>query len=268
MTSDKDVPPATPGPSFGEELRKEREIRGISLAEIAEATKVSKRFLGAIEKDDFDTLPAPVFTRGFVREYARYLGLNAEEMVTRYAHYLDAHGRAADEDPLPLRSSDKPRVNERSPVGKVVGIIVLILLLIAAGWFAYVRFLRTAPETPSTATPPAAVVEPVRPPVAAAQPARTVGRMLLTIAASQDVWIVLHADGKRALSGTMREGDKRSFEAVEQFEFETLGNAGGVTLTLNGVTVPALGENGQVIRNRVFTREDTDALVQAQATSS
>ena len=70
--------------SFGEELRREREIRGISLKEISDATKISKRFLEAIERNDHTTLPAPVFTRGFVREYARYLGLNHEEMVNRY----------------------------------------------------------------------------------------------------------------------------------------------------------------------------------------
>src|SRR6185503_16165256 len=70
--------------SFGDELRREREIRGISLKEIADATKISKRFLEAIERNDHRTLPAPVFTRGFVREYARYLGLSAEEMVNRY----------------------------------------------------------------------------------------------------------------------------------------------------------------------------------------
>src|SRR5436190_4299405 len=70
--------------SFGEELRREREIRGISLKEIADATKISKRFLEAIEKNDHRTLPAPVFTRGFVREYARYLGLSSEEIVNRY----------------------------------------------------------------------------------------------------------------------------------------------------------------------------------------
>src|SRR3954471_22785289 len=70
--------------SFGEELRREREIRGISLKEIADATKISKRFLEAIERNDHKTLPAPVFTRGFVREYARYLGLSSEEMVNRY----------------------------------------------------------------------------------------------------------------------------------------------------------------------------------------
>src|SRR6188474_203808 len=70
--------------SFGEGLRREREIRGISLKEISDATKISKRFLEAIERNDHRTLPAPVFTRGFVREYSRYLGLNAEEIVNRY----------------------------------------------------------------------------------------------------------------------------------------------------------------------------------------
>src|SRR6266568_4897891 len=70
--------------SFGEELRREREIRGISLKEIADATKISKRFLEAIERNDHRTLPAPVFTRGFVREYAKYLGLSSDEIVNRY----------------------------------------------------------------------------------------------------------------------------------------------------------------------------------------
>src|SRR5437763_6340046 len=78
--------------SFGEELQREREIRGISLKEIADSTKISKRFLEAIERNDHKILAAPVFTRGFVREYARYLGLNAEEMVSRYNY-----GAAGDE---------------------------------------------------------------------------------------------------------------------------------------------------------------------------
>src|SRR5258708_9282981 len=82
---DQDPQPQLLEPAaFGGELRREREIRGISLKEIADATKISKRFLEAIERNDHKTLPAPVFTRGFVREYARYLGLNAEEMVNRY----------------------------------------------------------------------------------------------------------------------------------------------------------------------------------------
>ena len=69
--------------SFGEELRREREIRGISLKEIADATKISKRFLEAIERNDHRTLPAPVFTRGFVREYALCSDCGASRLVTR-----------------------------------------------------------------------------------------------------------------------------------------------------------------------------------------
>src|SRR3954453_15120701 len=84
MPDQEPQPPSSELASFGEELRREREIRGISVKEIADATKISKRFLEAIERNDHRTLPAPVFTRGFVREYARYLGLNAEDMVNRY----------------------------------------------------------------------------------------------------------------------------------------------------------------------------------------
>src|SRR2546430_16733985 len=79
--------------SFGEELRREREIRGISLKEISDATKISKRLLEAIERNDHKTLPAPVFTRGFVREYARHLGLNADEIVNRYNYAAAGYER-------------------------------------------------------------------------------------------------------------------------------------------------------------------------------
>ena len=72
--------------SFGEELRRERELRDISLKEIAEATKISMRFLKALEKDDFDTLPGGIFNRGFIRAYARFIGIDGEEMVNAYLH--------------------------------------------------------------------------------------------------------------------------------------------------------------------------------------
>src|SRR5688572_33225148 len=95
--------------SFGEELRREREIRGISLKEIADATKISKRFLEAIERNDHQSLPAPVFTRGFVREYARYVGLNAEEMVNRYNYAAAQDDRI---ESLPRsRSTRTPRLD-------------------------------------------------------------------------------------------------------------------------------------------------------------
>ncbi len=70
--------------SFGENLRREREMRGITLAEIAQATKISARMLSAIESGREDQLPGGIFNRSFVRQYARYLGLDEERVVTEF----------------------------------------------------------------------------------------------------------------------------------------------------------------------------------------
>jgi cytoskeletal protein RodZ len=70
--------------SFGEELRRERELRRITLREVSEATKITLRYLEALEKNEFDQLPGGVFNRGFVRAYAQFIGVDPEAMVTAY----------------------------------------------------------------------------------------------------------------------------------------------------------------------------------------
>src|SRR6478672_839423 len=135
--------------SFGEELRREREIRGISLKEIADATKISKRFLDAIERNDHRTLPAPVFTRGFVREYARYLGLSCEEMVNRYNFAAAGDDRIEKSAQLDRLVQPVLPIEQREPAKKrgippayarIDRNVYLLLLLIAAlagvAWWA------------------------------------------------------------------------------------------------------------------------------------
>jgi len=73
--------------SFGEQLRRAREARNISLQEIAASTKISSRALQALESEDFQQLPGGIFNKGFVRAYARYVGLDEEKML---AAYMDA----------------------------------------------------------------------------------------------------------------------------------------------------------------------------------
>ncbi len=70
--------------AFGEKLRQQRERRGISLDAISTTTKISTRMLRAIEDEHFDQLPGGVFNKGFVRAYARQVGLDEEEVVTDY----------------------------------------------------------------------------------------------------------------------------------------------------------------------------------------
>src|SRR3954447_19383169 len=79
---------STESSSFGDWLRRQREMREISLRDIADRTKISLRYLEAMEADRFDLLPAPIFAKGFLREYARYVGLSPDEVVN---HYLAVH---------------------------------------------------------------------------------------------------------------------------------------------------------------------------------
>src|SRR5687768_9764438 len=152
--------------SFGEELRREREIRGISLKEIADATKISRRFLEAIERNDHKTLPAPVFTRGFVREYARYLGLNSEEMVNRYNFAAAGDDRIEKSDHLerlvhpdppqtpaqPAKKSGIPPPYARVDRNVVVTAIIIAALAGVTWWAVTTKRLR------STASPPEPIV--------------------------------------------------------------------------------------------------------------
>jgi cytoskeletal protein RodZ len=80
-------------PTFGAELQRARELRGIGLREIAEATKVNLRHLEALEKNRFDELPGGIFNRGMIRAYCDHIGIDADVMLTAYLD--EERGRAA-----------------------------------------------------------------------------------------------------------------------------------------------------------------------------
>lgn len=244
---DQVTPP--PAVNFGEELRKEREMRTISLKEIADATKVSKRFLEAIERNDFRTLPAPVFTRGFVREYARYLGLNADDMVARYDEYI----RAA--EPSPSEVLPEVKASFSSYVGPIAFVVVLIALAAGAIWGG-VRWWRsrghatqeaeTATSTNTAATAPAP---------APAAPQTPASPLHMEIRFVEATWITVESDGKTAINDEVAAGVTRTIDASDHILFKTLGNAGGVELTLNGTRLPSLGNSGDVRKNVRFDKE-------------
>jgi cytoskeleton protein RodZ len=121
--------------SFGANLRRERELRGISLDEISRETKISIRFLEAIERDHYDLLPGGVFRKGFVKTYARYLGLNEEKVLQDYA--LQGGGSELEPPTEEVYSFKKPpRVSAPSWSLKVsLGLLLLIILLVVSLWY-------------------------------------------------------------------------------------------------------------------------------------
>ena len=128
--------------SFGENLRREREMRGISLEEISSSTKINIRFLEAMECDDFASLPGGIFTRSFIRSYANYLGLDAEQVL---ADYQPGAPKDVELSPLMFASSSNlPRSGRRSFLTPVLLAIVML-----AGAYSIFRYAHRAEEAPA-----------------------------------------------------------------------------------------------------------------------
>lgn len=119
---------------FGEKLRREREMRGVSLEEISESTKIGTRSLRALEEDDFEKLPGGVFNRGFVRAYSRFLGLDEDQTVADFdaaqKEYNLAHGQVE-------QATLEPEPEPESPNGlRWLAAAMFVLVLVAwAGYF-------------------------------------------------------------------------------------------------------------------------------------
>ena len=146
-------------PAFGENLRREREMRGVSLEEISSATKISLRFLEAIEREDFSKLPGGIFSRSFIRSYARYLGLDEERVVAEFQLAaqpqvdFDLHRMAAGKS-----SSGRPAA--RTPL-----IATLVAVVLLAGGYVLFRYSPRAAEAPAPPPPaPVATPKPAAPP--------------------------------------------------------------------------------------------------------
>lgn len=127
--------------TFGETLRQEREFRGITLDAITRDTKISNHHLVALEQEHFNQLPGGVFNKSMVREYARVVGLDQEEWVSRY---LTADRQTADENGWMqfAENASKARVSSRAGRGpdqrlRWTGIGVLLLLVAGLSWFVW-----------------------------------------------------------------------------------------------------------------------------------
>jgi cytoskeletal protein RodZ len=113
---------------FGDELRRERLVREITLEEISAATKISLPLLTALVKSDLSRLPAPAFTRGFIRSYALHIGIDPEEKVCAYM--ADLADAASGTSPSAIRVRSRFRRGRGATAGTIVGGVTAVLLLL------------------------------------------------------------------------------------------------------------------------------------------
>jgi cytoskeleton protein RodZ len=249
--------------SFGESLRRERELRGVTLREIADSTKISVRFLKALEEDRIDLLPGGLFPKAFVRQYARYLGLDAERYVAEFLYVGGEHTPLVPPPPLP----------EPSPISRG---LLFFGVVVAAGVILSLKLGGTPERERAARQAPLAAASPAPGPIGpdgsdgASAPlttaVSTADGLVLTLTAQQDCWVEARADGQTVLNRVLSGGESATLEAHGQIVL-SVGNAGGLAFRVNDRPGVPLGKSGEVKRNIVITRDNIPSLVQQDAPS-
>lgn len=258
------------GGSFGSWLRRQREVRQISLREVADRTKISYRYLEAMEEDRFDVLPAPVFAKGFLREYARYVGLSPDEVVNHYLAVQQPQGGEELEETMigkVVKAAKAERKTRARNWGYVLFVLLAGLVILGLVWlFSYLAKERSA--DPASAAPPPPIAAPPPPPesvqAAALPPPAEAPKAPLevTLDFTDRVWIQVVIDGKQRIEEERVQGESLPILAQESVML-TLGNAGGVEIQANGQTIEHGKAKGEVLREYLINLETLRAL-QAQ----
>ena len=225
--------------TFGERLKRERELREVTLDEVSKSTRISARFLHALENEDWPKLPGGVFGRGFVRTIARYLGLSEESLL---AEYDLARGEGAIAAPKPEERIPSPP--RWFPVAAVLVILFLLAGLIFGGIYVWrkIKARHLAKPQQSSAVQPAPALETSAPPSSSSEPA-TKFPLELAVSTSAPTHMRILADGKVVLDADLLAGQNRRFPASTRFEV-TASDSSAVLLELNGNVIPPLGTPG------------------------
>lgn len=251
--------------SFGDWLRRQREMREISLRDIADRTKISLRYLEAMEDNRFDLLPAPIFAKGFLREYARYVGLSPDEVVN---HYLSVQQPGANEEEgvkkdatLAGQRPHRPKPVRNWTYGLFLALAVLVLIGLVAGLAWYAKKRRENPAAavtpPPIAAPPPAAVQVAEP---LPTPEKPKAPLEVTLDFTAACWVEVMADGKRVLAQEMAQGESLPVEAQQNVTLVTLGDASAAEIQVNGLPFPLTGKPGEVMRDVVIDLETVRQL--------
>src|SRR5215469_1848700 len=218
---------------FGERLKRERELREVSLDELSKATRISNRFLLALENEDWAKLPGGVFGHGFVRSIARYLGLAEEALL---GEYDSARAENLPSPPKPQEPAPSPP--KWIPAAVVVGSLLLLVLILFAGWYGR----RRSGAHPAAQQPPVEVAPPADVPLE------------LSLSASGPTHVRVIADDHVLFDAGVYAGETLHFTAKRQFDISAT-NSAVVLLQLNGRPMAPLGAPGTFGR-MVYTHKD------------
>lgn len=238
--------------TVGEILRAERVKKGLTIKDIENAISIRALYIEAIEEGNYGIVPGEVYLKGFIRNYATFLGLDSQQIMEVYRQNKEQQ-TAAKAPPAPAPAEAPPPA---APGGSLTK--WLVIAVVAAGVVAGVAWWSAGSNN---AKPPAAQRQPEQaaqqrpaPPSASlpsAQPAAPASKVVITATYNGQCWTQIIADGKAIYEGIPKKGESLTWEAATRLTAK-FGNAGAVDLVYNGSVVGKIGENGEVVA-KTFT---------------
>ena len=249
--------------SLGEQLRRAREARGVTLREVSEQTRITMRHLEAIEADNYKDLPGGIFNKSFVKSYARHVGFDERRALDLYERTARERGLYTDEVPTtPQRSRVYMGEATRSPLmtyGLSAIIVGVLILIVYAGLHYYRRAEGADPAaTPASAPAGANAQTPAATPTPAPPAA---DRLNVTVRTNAAVWMRVLIDDESAKGKpgqTWPAGQSQSFTAQDRITLNYARSlAGALEVTANGSTLRAPTDTKPgVSQEWVITREN------------
>jgi cytoskeletal protein RodZ len=227
--------------NFGERLKREREMREVTMDELSKSTRISNRFLEALENEDWEKLPGGVFGHGFVRTIARYLGLDEESLLGEYDL-----ARAEKLPPPPEKLEERiPSPPKWLPAAVVFALLLAAIGLFYAARYTWRRIAAHSAAKPATAAPALPVQESASGATSTGSTEDTAPAALLqlSVSTSAATRVRVLGDNKVLLDAELPAGETRRFSAKEQFEVAAA-DSSAVLLEMNGRAMPPVGAPG------------------------
>ncbi len=243
--------------SLGQDLKRERELRGISLKEISSSTKISLRFLQALEKDRLDIIPGKFFIKAILRTYAKFIGLEEDYVLNKY--YEASLELEQSQESKQIKRKTRPVITKN--MKKLIYYLALIIILLLFLFFLYYLFFLKKQTSPAIEAPKASTLlqeETTLPPSRTEPLAEFIPEeenLTIEISFLEETWLQVWADGVLKVDGLKQPGGKLMVKANEEFLIH-LGNAGGISYTLKNRQGKQLGPSGAVIKNLRITLEN------------
>ena len=250
--------------TVGQQLSAAREQRGYSITDVEKGTSIRALYIQAIETGDYEVVPGEVYLKGFIRNYATFVGLDGSNMVELYKQEQQL---AVSQEPAEAgtqtelvqekKSDTAPALRENASfsaqpragksLGWLAGLAVAVVLVAGYWWWSGASAPTAGGAQPSTASKPVMVGG--APNAATSSAANAAGKqdgVHLQALFQADCWVDVSVDGKKIFNGTAQKGQTLRWDATKIVHL-TLGNAGAVQLTFNGSPQAALGKAGEVV---------------------